>query len=224
MDLDMGEPHPGDNEAYNDLPPAEPFPAMVAGGTARQQTLKPSPVVAEEEESSESADAPLNRKRRGPRVLPMDVTQELRNADLALWNTEYINNMAEASQSRLHHTIPYQARKNAAYWVFGSGIGGVGTGLGTSKLKSPLDMFAGQKLMEALTGIDLNVAGKKRARSDDEDSRSNSEERRVRARDDSGDQIGRGDDLVLDDNDRQPLFDDTVSTRVLIFRSLTDMS
>lgn len=194
------------------LPAAEPFPETAAPAAGQQRFLKSTSVQEQEEELSDSAEAPLTRKRRGPRVLPMDATQELRASHLTNWNNNYVQNMAKASEQKLSHRIPHQAKKNAAAWVFGSGIGGVGVGLGSSKLPSPLDIFAGDKLMEALTGVELRVAGKKRGRSDEEGQESESEGRRTRPRSDEGEQVGRGDDLMLDDNDLPPLFEDTVSS------------
>ena len=210
MDLGLDVFHSGDGV----LPPAEAFPEMTHPSTEPQGIHKSSSPVPEEEESSESAEAPLRRRKaKVPRVIPADRTTELRNSDLAQWNKEYTKNMAEVQESKTHHKAPAQARKNAAAWVYGSGIGGVGNGLGASKLKSPLDMFAGDSLLEALTGVRASTLGKKRTRSDEDDRETGSEERRVRAREDDGDQVGRGNEMVIDDEDLQPLIDDTVSNR-----------
>lgn len=93
------------------------------------------------------------------------------------------------------------AKKNAAFWVYGAGISGVGAGLGSSKLKSPLDMFAGETMMETLTGIKSPSTPRKRRHTDEEeDHGSDSEARRVRMRDD-GEQMGRGDHMLLNDDD-----------------------
>lgn len=180
------------------LPSAEPFPTMaVPGGIMRT-----SPSAARQaSESSESAEAPLRRKPRVPKQLPVDERQELHNADLAKWKADYAENMAEAAEAKKNHKAPALAKKNAAFWIWGAGIGGVGAGLGTSKLKSPLDLFAGDSFMEALTGIKASTAGVKRSRESEEDQGSDSEARRVRMREGDGEQIGRGDQLVLHDDD-----------------------
>ena len=197
MDLDLDLPR-FDDEA-NVLPEAEPFPEMMVQETAQPGFLRSSSELQHEESSSESAEAPLTRKRRAKKVLTIDATQELRNADLAHWNNNYVENMIDAAQAKFQHKAPTMARKNASYWVLGTGIGGVGSGLGSSKIRSPLDMFAGESLLEALTGIETSAAGKKRSRSDEDDEH-DSDERRVRSKDDDGDQIGRGDDLNLEDD------------------------
>ena len=207
MDVDNLLP---DFEADNALPEGQPFPESVPLKVSQQAFARPSSELSEAQEEEVSAEAPLIRNRRGPRVLPMDMTQELRSAQLLQWNNEYVENMATASYHKLQHKLPSQARKNAAAWLFGSGIGGVGVGIGSLKLPSPLDMFAGDKLMEAMTGVEVSVAGKKRNRSDDDDHSSESEERRFRPRSDDGKQIGRGESLVLKDNDMLPQFDDMV--------------
>lgn len=196
------------------LPEAEPFPDLgppaIAGvGPA----ILESPQAPEAEEpTSESAGAPLQSRRRAPKILEKDETQELRNSDLAEWNNNYLTNMASVARSRQHYKVNAQAKKNAVFWVMGAGIGGVGSGLGISKLDNPLDMFSGGKLIEALRSVESAPAGRKRSRSAGEESQSSdSEERRVRAREDDGEQIGRGQELALDDSGMVPGFEDDVS-------------
>ncbi|KAL6721901.1 R8 protein [Lecanora helva] len=196
---EIGLPILGDDDD-NILHAAEPFPAMTDPGRVRAQHLSPSE-VRDERESSESAWAPLPRKRRVPKQLPVDARQELHNADLAQWKANYIENMAEATEAKKNHKAPALAKKNAAFWVMGAGIGGVGAGIGASKLKSPLDMFSGGAMMEALTGIKASIPQPKRGRDDEEGDGSDSEARRVRMRVDDSEQIGRGDELHLEDND-----------------------
>lgn len=193
MDVDVDIPRFDDDDVI--LPQAEPFPEMVR---PEADLSGPLPKVPEESESSESVEAP-QRKRRAPKELPIDERQELHNADLAQWKNEYLANMAEATEAKNAHKAVTLAKKNAAYWVVGAGIGGVGAGLGVSKMKSPLDMFAGDAMMEALTGIKTSTAGQKRGRDDDEDHESDSEARRTRIRDDE-EQIGRGERMILDDD------------------------
>ena len=208
MDLgpDVDLPRYGDD--YNVLPEAEPFPEMGPRAAPEPGPLKSSSsVVLEEEPSSESAEAPQRRRRKAAKILPMDVTQGLRNADLAQWNNQYLENMVAAAQAKHQHKLPSLSKKNAAFWVIGSGIGGVGSGLGTSKIPSPLNMFAGDRLMEALTGVEVVAAGRKRTRSGEEDG-SDSEERRVKAREADYAQVGRGEGLALDDDGALPMFAD----------------
>jgi len=203
MDLDLDLPEDG----YGALPPAEPFPEMAA---QRDSFLK-SPSEVPEEEESESAEAAQIPKRRGRRVLPLDTVTELRNSDLAQWNTDYVTNMEEAAHRKAQHKQIAQAKKNAAAWVFGNGLGGVGTGFSIADLRSPLDIFAGDKLYEAITGIQVNLAGRKRGRAAGEGETSESEERRTRPRSEDEEQAGRGEGLDLGNDDALPQFDDNVS-------------
>ena len=207
------------------LPDAEPFPTMTAVDARNTSKVPLSPQAHEEQESSESAEAPLRRRRPKQRVLPVDERQELRNADLASWKEDYLTNMSEATMTRQNHQAPFIAKKNAAFFVMGAGIGGVGVGIGSSKLKSPLDMFAGEAMMEMLTGIKPS-AGMKRGRDAEGGEDTDSEARRVRLREGNGDQIGRGDDMILPDDDtmmipgsevRSPLSRPTTDTSI-VFR------
>ena len=180
------------------LPPAEPFPEMRAPSGTIDAPVSGFP---REHITSESAEAPLSRKPRSPRQLPVDERQELHSRDLAQWKANYVENMAGAVEAKTHHKASALARRNAAFWVLGSGIGGVGAGLGASKLQSPLDMFAGNTMMEALTGIKMTTTGVKRGREDEGNDGSDSGERRVRTRDVDVDQVGRGDEIVLQDDE-----------------------
>ena len=226
MDLDPDIFRPGENDEENGLLPAEPFPEMMPRSIPQPNFPKSSSAVPEEEDSAESMAVPWRRKNRSPKAIPMDMAQELRNADLAMWNKNYLNNMAETSHAKAHYKLPAQAKKNAFFWTFGSGVGDVGVGVGSSKLQSPLEIFAGEMLIGALTGVKPS-SSEKRARSDEQDHESANEERRVRAKGDSGEQLGRGNDLALDDDDIRQVFDDTVSSNfiasaraLMVFRAL----
>ena len=196
MDLDLGLPRFDDDDPF--LPQAEPFPTMAPPGAGSPRASQQHPQTSE---SSESIEAPLQRKRRAPKELPSDERQELRNADLAGWRDNYAANMAEASVTRNANKAASLARKNAEFWVMGAGIGGVGARLGGSTLKNPLDMFAGDAIMEALTGINASTAGQKRARDEEANEGSDSEARRMRPREDEEDQVGRGEGLIFQDDD-----------------------
>ena len=182
------------------LPEAEAFPTTTLQPPAGSRNLGSSSGAHQEQESTDSAEAPLQRKRRAPKALPVDERQELRNADLSQWNTDYIANMADATAAKMSHRAPFIAKRNAAFWVVGSGIGGVGAGMGSSSLQSPLAMFAGDTMMEALTGVKISTAGQKRGRDDQEDHDSESEARRTRIRDGDWDQLGREERMMLDDD------------------------
>ena len=157
-------------------------------------------IVTRRQDLVESAEAPVQRKRRVPKELEIDDRQELHNADLAQWTTDYAINMSEAANVKLTHKAHWKAKKNATFWVVGSGIGCVGARLGTPKFKSPLDMFAGNAFMGALTGLGTSRIGQKRVRDDEEDQASGGEERQVRMRNDNDEEIGRGNDPILNDD------------------------
>ena len=109
--------------------------------------------------------------------------------------------MLEAKEAKQSHRAASLAKTNAKFWVNGAGIGGVGAALGDSKLKSPLDMFAGEVMMEALTGVRSSPIRQKRPYAEEEDHDPDSGARRVRVRDDNGEQLGHGDHLILDDDE-----------------------
>ena len=211
MDLDLDLDLPRLHEDDDMLPPPEPFPPMAPQAPGEPGFLRSSS-EAPHEESSESAEAPARRRPRAPRVFGMDGQKSLRNAHLASWNNNYAANMADAARAKLQHKVPAVAKKNAAFWVYGAGIGGVGMGLGGSKLASPLDMFAGDSLVTALIGVAPETTGRKRSHAEDEEHEIDSETRRVRMRSSDGDQIGRGDNLVLPDDDTMGIPGDDVST------------
>ena len=197
MDLDLHLPQNDDDII---LPDAEAFPTTALQAPDGSGNLSSLSKVHQEQESSDSVEAPLQRKHRAPKTLPIDERQELHNTDLTQWKIDYVANMAEATAAKMSHRAPFIAKRNAAFWVFGAGIGGVGAGLGSSDLQSPLGMFAGDAMLEALTGVKISTAGQKRRRDDEEDHGSESEARRARIRDGDWDQVGRGDGMMLDDD------------------------
>lgn len=123
----------------------------------------------------------------------MDNTMELRNSDLARWNTDYIANQLEAIRQKNAHQAAALAKKNAEYWILGPDDNG------------PLSMFSGAKLLKALTGVDLRSIGQKRQRDEGYET---DEQRRKRSRSGpSSDEIGRG----IDDDGYMPMMgDDTI--------------
>ena len=176
------------------------------GHTNNGLAKSPSPIRPED--SFESAEAPQQRKRREPKVLPTDAAQELHNADLASWDNNYLANMAQATLAKVQHKHTAVAKKNAAAWVLGTGIGGLGLGLGGSKIKSPLEIFAGDALLEALTGREASATGRKRSHDEEAEPATDSEGRRVRAREEDGEQVGRGNGAALNDGQTLGIGDD----------------
>ena len=193
---------------------------MAPGAAARAILAGASSDTGKEHESESSYGAPLRRKKRVPKQLPVDQHQELRNADLAEWKEFYVANMVEAVSSQAHRKAAAIAKKNAAYWVMGRGIAGVGAGIGAQKLKSPLHVFSGPALLEALRGTPANI-GRKRTRGDDNEYDADNEGRNVRSRDEDGDQFGRGDNDHLQNDDAAMVLADAVDQSNLRFCAFT---
>lgn len=184
MDVDL--PLSGD-----DLPQGEAFPST------SDQPQSDNTQAYQADESELSADAPMRRKRtRKPKTIPRDVINELRNTDLANWNANYLQNMAEASRIKNAHKAPLQAKKNAEFWVWGSGVGGIGRRAPGASLPTPWDIFCGDNLYELYTGKDRReTAAKKHDRDSGIDEQMVEEARRVRPRlDEDEEQLGRGQD------------------------------
>src|SRR5215471_7844890 len=93
----------GDHDA---LPPSEPFPKR-----GRDIDLDYLPSV---EGADETSAAHMRLKNRTVKTIHKDVPQELRNSDLAQWNTEYTYNMAIATNLKRNNRILRQAKRNAA--------------------------------------------------------------------------------------------------------------
>ncbi|KAJ6113361.1 hypothetical protein N7523_006678 [Penicillium sp. IBT 18751x] len=123
----------------------------------------------------------VNQRRREAKVIVTDVVTALRNTDLARWNNEYKANMAQALKQKQLNKLPTIAKKNAAHWVFGKGIGAVGNPLGPLHIPHPLKSYSGEKLYYAL----CPEAERKRRRPEEagNDSDVREQGRRVRPRD-----------------------------------------
>lgn len=197
------------------LPDAEAFPAMSLGATANAGRVHSSSETDQRHESSSSAYAPLQRKKRlrNPKQLPVDARQELRNADLADWKEQYATNMTEAVASQALRRNTRISKRNAAYWVIGMGIGGIGVGMGAHKKKSPLEIFSGPAFIDTLRGTPANI-GRKRTRANDSDDDIDSEGRHVRAKDGDNRLFGlSNDDVFQGDDTAMVLAGDVSSTR-----------
>jgi meiotic recombination protein REC8, fungi type len=202
MDIDDFQPILGDDlDLLQDLDFGEEVPAA--------QPEQPSTLSSDQIEYSETAEAPM--KPRKKRTLEMDPTQEMRNSELSRMNTEYAVNMQHQAAQRSLQKIATQAKKNALFWVWSLGIGGVGQGIGVDHIRDPLHAFGGDELYLALTG-EGNIARKRKV-SPVDDASTDSETRRKRAREEDADQVGRGDDLIEDEGAVQ--FDDDVKLLIL---------
>ena len=186
MDVDAGQvPITNDEDVI--MPEAEPFPSMTAAGQE------------EEPPSSESAQAPQQRKTRGKAFITLDRRTQIPATVLSSWNDNYVENMRTAAREKRSHQAPWIAKANAVAWIFGRGIGDIGrqtTSIGDSH---PLAMFAGDRLRAALADDALSPEAEKRKRQGEEDQEADIYGRHVRARTGS-EEVGRGENIILDDD------------------------
>jgi meiotic recombination protein REC8 len=183
------------NEMDQDLPM---FDDDILGGQAfypiqeqsgeQLDSSSPSPRVAA------TSTAPIRRKKRNIQALLTDSIMELRNKDLAAWNADYLKNMKEAARNKSRHRALAQAKKNAEFWVWGSGFGGIGHRVLGATGPSPFDQFYGDNLFQLCTGMNRNqLAGTKHDRDSGIDEATQEESRRVRHKYDiEEEQMGRG--------------------------------
>lgn len=143
------------------------------------------------EASSEAPEAQQRLRKRSVKTLGFDDPPELRNSDLAQWNSEYAQNMALATKLKQNNRLITLAKKNAASWVMGERIC-CDIGLGDSGFEHPLDMFSGEQMLATLTGNKISTTRRKRSRDAEDDVDSEGEARNVRMRGDWEDEIGHG--------------------------------
>lgn len=169
----------------NDMPEGESFPAA---------TQRKNDQHSELIESSSTVNAPMRRRPRAARVLPIDTYMELRNKDLAAWNTNYIQNMKNATRLKKQARAAQQAKKNAEHFVWGSGIGGIARQMPGTRKEHPFDIFIGDSLFELITGMSRKkTAGSKHDRDSGIDDATQEEARRVRQKTSAAnDEINRG--------------------------------
>ncbi|OAT13332.1 Rad21/Rec8 N terminal domain-containing protein [Blastomyces gilchristii SLH14081] len=147
------------------------------------------PVV---EASSEAPEVEQRLRKRTIKTLGFDDPPELRNSDLAQWNSDYAQNMALATKLKQNNRLITLAKKNAVSWVMGDRICCVDIGLGVSDFEHPLDIFSGEQLLAALTGTKIRTTRRKRSWDEDKCADSGDEERNVRMRGAAEDEIGSG--------------------------------
>ena len=180
--------------------------AQPANSSPRQSSASVQPNEPDEPGSDhadeESATAPAVRRRKRKGIAP-DVQQELGNRDISGWSNNYLNQMQEVLRGKTQARSTALAKKNADFWVLQNGVGGLGVTYGQEDIPEPLRMFTGHALLEALTGLRLAVAGEKHAREEGDgevEDEADENQRRVRARSDEDDAIGRADgDVVMED-------------------------
>jgi meiotic recombination protein REC8, fungi type len=176
------------------LPMARPFsPRRPAGQVeAAQAPVATSPVQPIAEQMPSTSISAPHRRARGPKPLKFDERPGLTNDELRQWNEGYLNNMQQAIDAKHPYKLASQAKKNADHWVFGRGIGEVGSGLGQDYVHGPLQMFSGTTLLAAVTGREPSPAGTKHARSPSVMSAAEEGERRVRVRHQGSEQEDQG--------------------------------
>ncbi|KAL9081140.1 MAG: hypothetical protein Q9157_000231 [Trypethelium eluteriae] len=161
---------------------------------------RPSSTTFEEYEESSSEVRVPQRRRRRQKPLPPDAVLELRNADLVRWNTEYPTNMQAAKERKEAAKSARQAKQNAELWVIERGLGNVGWGFGRDRLvRNPIlaELFSGAGLWEGATGIKRRHETEDTEPDEGEDLDANS--RRVRARYDEDEDLGRGEPMEIEE-------------------------
>lgn len=152
------------------------------------------------------------RRIRQPKVIITDEATSLRNMELGRWNSDYVANMTEARKQKQQTKNPSISKKNAAFWVFGQGIGSVGIGLGVHHSQHPLNNFSGTSLLDA-------VCQRKRKHTDEKNPERNvrtKEEELSRANLDrhNMDEVGRdAPSSILDDRSSQMPWNITASIK-----------
>ncbi|KAE8146755.1 Rec8 like protein-domain-containing protein [Aspergillus avenaceus] len=158
--------------------------------TGRLAAEKQLNVSESEDELQTDKGKAMHRTRRA-KTYPLDERTSLRNRDLASMNNDYVLNMAGISKQKHQNKLSAQAKKNAASWVYGRGIGSVGLGIGTSNAPHPLQQFSGEELWNTLN---QTTRPKKRKRGHLDEDNDASDARRVRAREE---ELGPG---IVDDD------------------------
>jgi len=157
------------------LPDAEPFPEgpFMTGGLGGNDQALPhsgndrvhSSPFQSSEPSTITADAPIRKtKKKKKKLLGIDPVIELRNSALASFRDDYLENMAAATLVKINHKAGMQAKKNAFHFVYGTGLLGVGEGLGSLKFTHPLSIFAGTSLLSKITGTPIPSTPTKRSK------------------------------------------------------------
>lgn len=145
-----------------------------------------------DEAASNQQEAAMPVKKRRVKNMQVDEHPELGNSDLAQWNSQYAENMALAVKLKENNKLASIAKKNAAFCVLGVGIAAVGLGLGLSRVPHPLDIFSGNRLLNALTGTKTGSPGRKRSHNAASDESDLDEFGRNVRQKNGGGEVGRG--------------------------------
>ncbi|KAJ5180113.1 hypothetical protein N7492_003323 [Penicillium capsulatum] len=124
------------------------------GRQEQDELAEGPPALAQDPDRMEIMESPQPRRaKRAARKIECDDQTTLRNTDLARWNNEYLTNMAQASKQKEQNKMQTIVKKNAAFWVFGQGLGSVGIGLGTLHAAHPLKIYSGEDFYDTLSGF-----------------------------------------------------------------------
>lgn len=111
-----------------------------------------------------------NRKHRSPRTMKLDVLTQISRDELLQWDRDYLENMSRLDAQKANAKGQAQARKNAASWIAGRGIGSVGVGMGNHGFAYPLESFCGDSILAALSEEPpVSEQARKRSSSHEED-------------------------------------------------------
>lgn len=142
-------------------------------------------------------------QQRAVKQISNDAHPELSNKELSEWNEKYLENMAKAHTYKKNNRSLTQAKKYAAFWIEGQGIGQVKVKFGDDRIPHPLAIFSGRALLDALSGTNTSSSGSKRSYDEIFESDDASSRRRVRSRneeqqfDDDDGLIIQGDDIIV---------------------------
>ncbi|RKF59241.1 putative rad21 rec8 n terminal domain-containing protein [Erysiphe neolycopersici] len=127
----------------------EPFPIGIVD---RIQSRQNDP-KSHKESSPISAQATLKRKRvKTKKNIIIDESIELENFDMRRMAAEYHKIMIDQVGLKTRAKEISESKKNALYYVFGTGINNIGESLGLSNTINSLVTFAGEALHERIMG------------------------------------------------------------------------
>lgn len=112
--------------------------------------LSSSTAEPHEDEAAAQTIAAI-RRRRGPRLLTLDPTQELESSVLQAWQTGYVSNMREAVKKKTSGRLLSLVKTNAEIWMWGSGVGGADALKREHRLSSLLEFLRGEPLLASMT-------------------------------------------------------------------------
>lgn len=102
-------------------------------------------------EESTDHNTRLHRKQRSQKLVQKDVLTQISRDELLVWDQQYLQMMSRLDFRKSSAKSSVQARKNAVSWIFGHGIGGIGTVTSFDGASHPLESFCGDALLTALS-------------------------------------------------------------------------